>query len=165
MSAEGERLGSGRSGDDGGDGRLARLAAELGLALPSFEGPLHAFAIGGELGPDGPFFLGGDLHATHPEARGRGTSSRRDPSLDSATIILTDYENETLQVSAVEGVWCLALPEDHVDPAPYFSLTDSEGRIRTWLLLPPPFLMLGIAHLWLPSVPPPTDPAGPAPIY
>jgi hypothetical protein len=46
-----------------------------------------------------------------------------------------------------------------VDSAPYFSIWDTDGRMRTWLLLPPARLMIGLGHFWLPSVPPPSGAA------
>jgi hypothetical protein len=138
--------------------RLASLADALGVQLPPFRGPLVAFHLDGYSGDHDPVFLGGDLQATHPEA---GSSSRRpshDPALDNAIVTLTDHESDSLEIAAIEGIWCMALSGERLSAAPYFSLTDSDGVIRTWLLLPPPRLMVGIAHLWLPSVPPGTDP-------
>jgi hypothetical protein len=58
-----------------------------------------------------------------------------------------------VDVSAIEGVWCTRLEGALLQCAPYFSLTDSAGRMRAWLLLPPPPTMIGIAHLWLPALP------------
>jgi hypothetical protein len=140
---------------DRGDTSLGRLAAILGLELPPFDGPLVAFDPAPEGAPGNPVYLGGDLHRVHPDASERYSGRRRDESLDAARITLTDYEHEDLEATAVEGVWCLALHGDLVDSAPYFTLWDTAGRMRTWLLLPPARLMIGIAYLWLPSVPPP----------
>lgn len=101
----------------------------------------------------------GDLHASHPKA-GDGTGAhRRDTSLEDATILLDYQVHPPLKASATEGIWCLALEGDRVDSAPYFSLFDGEGRLRVWLLLPPARVMIGIGHLWLPSVPPVPGPA------
>jgi hypothetical protein len=138
--------------------RLAALAAWLGIELPLFEGPLVAFQLDGHRGGEDPVFLGGDLHQVHPRAGGPARASHRDPSLDSAILTLVDHENEMLDIAAVEGVWCTRIDGERLPAAPYFSLTDTDGRIRAWLLLPPPRLMVGIAHFWLPSVPPPEDP-------
>jgi hypothetical protein len=65
-----------------------------------------------------------------------------------------------LDIQAVEGVWCARLEGPALECAPYFSLTDGLGRLRAWLILPPAPTMLGIAHHWLPRVPPPPDLAG-----
>jgi hypothetical protein len=137
--------------------RLEDLAASLGLELPVFEGPLTAFAVGGE---PRPILLGGDLHAVHPESADPLPPDERDRSLDAATVILDDQEHPPLKIAAVEGIWCLALPDHLLDPAPYFALWDTEGRLRAWLLLPPPRTMIGIGHFWLPEVKPPPDPPG-----
>jgi hypothetical protein len=136
------------------DGRLARLARELGIAPPVFEGPLCAFQIGEEPGAEAPVFLGGDLHAVHPEARARRAADDRDRSLDSAKITIDDHEHETAEASAVEGIWCLALPEALSRSAPHLIVWDTEGRPRVWLLLAPARMMIGVAHAWLPQVPP-----------
>jgi hypothetical protein len=138
--------------------RLAVLARTLGVELRPFGGPLVAFQLDGHSGAEDPVFLGGDLQAVHPDAGAPSWRSGHDPTLDSAIITLTDHENETLELAAVEGIWCTALSGDRLPAAPYFSLTDSEGTIRAWLLLPPPRLMVGIAHMWLPSIPPSADP-------
>jgi hypothetical protein len=126
-----------------------------GLELPPFDGPLVAFdpAPGGA--PGGPVYLGGDLHRVHPDASEQYPGRPRDKSLDQADVTLGDEEQERLEATAVGGVWCLALYGDFVDVAPYFTLWDSEGRLRVWLLLPPARLMIGIGHFWLPYVPPP----------
>lgn len=148
--------------DDAGDPRAERLAAlaeHLGVELPLFDGPLVAFQIDGRRGGDDPVFLGGDLHAVHRRS-GAACDSPRDPSLDSAIVTLSDHENEMSDIAAIEGVWCTRISGERLPAAPYLNLTDSEGRIRAWLLLPPPRLMVGIAHFWLPSVPPPDDPRG-----
>lgn len=136
-----------RSGD-------ARLTARLGLELPLFEGPLDAFVPVGERGPGDPVYLGGDLHAVHPDAADRRPGREHDHSLDSARISLSDYENEGLEATAIEGIWCMCLEADLVDSGPYFTIIDSEARLRTWLLIPPARLMVGIGHFWLPSVQP-----------
>jgi hypothetical protein len=132
------------------EARLAGLAATLGLELPVFEGPLAAFRLVAE----GPVFLGGDLHAVHPEAAGRRRITRPDPSLDSATIVLTGFEDEALEALAVCGIWCIRVEGELLDAAPYFSIFDAEGRPRTWLLLPQPRLLVDLGHLWLPAVAP-----------
>jgi hypothetical protein len=142
--------------------RLAALAAWLGVELPLFEGPLVAFQLDGHRGAEDSVFLGGDLHQVHPTAHGpKGgptTPADRDRTLDSAIVTLSGHDHEMYDVAAVEGVWCMRIDGERLPAAPYFSLTDSVGRIRAWLLLPPPRLMVGIAHFWLPSVPPPEDP-------
>jgi hypothetical protein len=140
---------------------LAALAKKLGVKLPPLVGPLVAFQLDGHSGAEDPVFLGGDLQAVHPDAGPPSRRSANDPTLDNAIVTLTDHENETLELAAVEGIWCTVLRGERLPAAPYFSLTDSTGAIRTWLLLPPPRLMVGIAHLWLPSVPPGTDPRSP----
>lgn len=139
--------------------RLAALAAHLGIELPPFEGPLVAFQLDGGRGAADPVYLGGDLHAVHPRSGGAG-GSPRDATLDSSIVTLSDHESEMTDVAAVEGIWCTRIAGERLPAAPYFTLTDSEGRIRACLLLPPPRLMVGIAHFWLPSVPPPDDPRG-----
>lgn len=153
--------GNRRAGDPAasGRGRLEDLAAFLGLDLPVFEGPLTAFTLGGE---QRPVLLGGDLHAVHPESADP-LPDERDGSLEAATVIIDDQEHPPLKIAAFEGVWCLALPDDLLDSAPYFALWDTEGRLRAWLLLPPPRTMIGIGHFWLPQVKPPPDPPGTAP--
>jgi hypothetical protein len=138
--------------------RLAGLAASLGLELPPFEGPLDAFELTGDRGPSETIYLGGDLHTAHPEAVIRPTVHARDHSLDSARIALDDHEHQSLTTIAVEGIWCLAVGGELADSAPYFTLWDADGRLRAWLLLPPPRLMIGIGRFWLPLVPPPPDP-------
>ena len=79
-----------------------------------------------------------------------------DPGLVEARIVLAEPEEESLEVNAVEGLWCLALFGDQVDSAHYFALWDTEDRMRIWLFLPPVRPMIGLAHLWLRSVPPST---------
>jgi hypothetical protein len=145
---------------DRDDTTFGRLAAILGLELPPFDGPLVAFDPAPEGAPGDPVYLGGDLHRVHPAASQRYPGPRRDDSLDAARITLSDCENEDLETTAVEGIWCLALHGDLVDSAPYFTLWDTAGRMRIWLLLPPARLMIDIAHLWLPSVPPPPGSPG-----
>jgi hypothetical protein len=130
-----------------------------GLELPPFDGPLVAFDPAPAGAPGGPVYLGGDLHLVHPGASERYPGRPRDESLDGAVIGLCDQEHENLEATAVAGVWCLALHGELVDSAPYFTIWDSEGRMRTWLLLPPARLMIGIGHFWLPSVRPPPGPA------
>jgi len=131
------------------------LASIASLELPTFDGPLVACdpAPGGA--PGGPVYLGGDLHRTHPEAVTDHPKRRRDVSLDEARIVLSERGEESLEVNAVEGVWCLALFGDQVESAHHFALWDTEGRLRIWLFLPAARLMVGLAHLWLRSVPPP----------
>jgi hypothetical protein len=133
--------------------RLARLAAILGLELPPFEGPLDAFVLGED--PEGvpAYHLGGDLHAVYPEAPTRRQLHGRDHSLDAARITLDDEEHETVEATAVEGIWCIPMPAELVDSAPLFTLTDTQGRLRSWLLIPPARLMVGLGHFWLPAVP------------
>jgi hypothetical protein len=137
--------------------QLENLAASLGLDLPVFEGPLTAFVLGGGAGP---ILLGGDLHAVHPDSADPPPAGERDGSLDAATVIVDDQEHPPLKIVAVEGIWCLSLPDDLLDSAPYFALWDTEGRLRAWLLLPPPRTMIGIGHFWLPQVKPPPDTPG-----
>jgi hypothetical protein len=123
------------------------------LELPPFDAPLVAFDPAPEGAPGGPVYLGGDLHRIHPDAAGQCPGRRRDESLDEARIALDELGQGNLaEVTAVQGVWCLALYGEHVDSAPYFTLWDTEGRMRTRLLLPPARLMIGLAHLWLPAV-------------
>ena len=149
------------SAEEGGPrvARLRQLAIVLDVDLPPLKGPLVAFALGEKGEPDRPVFLGGDLNAVHPDADERHRHPR-DPTLDAATITLTDLEDEPLETGAVEGIWCIRLDDDRLDAAPYLSIHDTDGRIRTWLILPPPRLMVGLAHLWLPAVPPIPGEAG-----
>lgn len=141
---------------------LGRLAQSLGIELPLFEGPLAAFRLGG-VDPDAPIYLGGDLHATHPDATARALYGTRDPTLDDARIVISDTEHEALETSAVGGIWCISIGGGLTQSAPYLSLYDSRGRIRSWLILPPPRLMVGIGHYWLPSVPPLSGPGADPP--
>ena len=136
------------------DERLVRVAAVLGLALPPFQGPLTAFLPAGEQVEDAPVHLGGDLHAVHPEARVQRSGADLDHTLDAAEIVITNFEHEPVETRAVEGVWCVALHGSILDSAPYLAITDTEGLIRTWILLPPPRQMIGIGHHWLPAVAP-----------
>jgi hypothetical protein len=129
-----------------------------GLELPPFDGPLVAFDPAPEGAPGGPVYLGGDLHRVHPDAAEPHPGRVRDESLDNARVVLIDQVHEDLEARAVAGVWCLALHDELADSAPYFTIWDSEGRMRAWLLLPPARLMIGIGHFWLPSVPPPPGP-------
>ena len=138
--------------------RIAKLAKKLGIELPPFDGPLVAFQPDGHRSREDPVFLGGDLHAVHPTVDGRATGSKRDTSLDSAIVTLADHEHEMLDLAAIEGIWCTPIAGERLATTPYLALTDSEGRIRAWLLLPPPRLMIGIARFWLPSILPPDDP-------
>jgi hypothetical protein len=136
------------------DRRLACLAEELGLGIPPFEGPLSAFAPPGPRTEDDPIYLGGDLHAVHPEAKVKSLRPGGvDPSLDGAEILITNFEDDAVKTSAVDGIWCVGLSGPVIDTAPYFSITDIDGRCRTWILLPPPRLMIGMGHYWLPAVP------------
>jgi hypothetical protein len=139
--------------------RLATLAKALGVPLPPLQGPLVAFQLDGHRSAEDPVFLGGDLQAVHPDAGPASWRAGRDATLDNAIVTLTDHENESLELAAVEGIWCAALSGERLPAAPYLSITDSDGSVRIWLLLPPPRLMVGIAHLWLPSVPPSADPS------
>jgi hypothetical protein len=139
--------------------RLAALAAHLGVELPLFEGPLVAFQLDGHRGAADPVYLGGDLHAVHPRAGGPATPPARDHTLDSAIITLSGHDQEMHDLAAVEGVWCGRIEGERLPAAPYLSLTDTEGRSRAWLLLPPPRLMVGIAHFWLPQIKPASGPA------
>jgi hypothetical protein len=140
--------------------RLHQLSIVLGVELPPFQGPLVAFALGEEGNSERPVFLGGDLHEVHPEAHERRRHPR-DPTLDSATLTFTDLEGEPLETGATQGIWCIRIEDQRRDAAPYLSIHDSEGRLRTWLILPPPRLMVGLGHFWLPSVSPfPGDAAG-----
>jgi hypothetical protein len=139
---------------------LAKLAEELGRDLPAFDGPLQAFDMApvSEKGTTRTIYLGGDLHAVHPDTREHRPRPEHDASLEAATVALDDLEHESVETVAVAGIWCLLLRGDQVDSAPYFSLWDTDGRLRTWLLLPPARLMIGIGQFWLPSVPPPRSP-------
>jgi hypothetical protein len=142
------------------EGRLEVLAGSLGIELPLFEGPLTAFVMGDEQGPGDPIYLGGDLHAVHPEATGRFPDRERDRSLDAATVVIDDQLGAGVETTAAEGIWCLALRAELLDSALYFMLWDTEGRTRAWLVIPPPRQMIGAGDLWLPSVPPPSGLAG-----
>jgi hypothetical protein len=125
--------------------------------LPAFAGPLVAFDPAPERGASEFVCLGGDLHAVHPAARGPRPRSDRDRSLDLATVTLFDGEGWSLRVPTTKGVWCTR-PEDlALDCAPYFVLTDSRGRLRAWLILPPVRTMIDVAHLWLSGVAPRSD--------
>jgi hypothetical protein len=151
-------------GDDRADASRERhledLAASLGLDLSVFDGPLTAFTLGGERRP---ILLGGDLHAVHPETADLLPPQERDGSLNAATVILDEQEHPPLKTAAIEGIWCLALPDDLLDSAPYLAIWDTEGRLRAWLLLPPARAMIGIGHFWLPQVKPPSDTPGATP--
>jgi hypothetical protein len=162
MSADRDDIGSGEptGGRRQGEDRLARLAADLGLELPPFSGPLIAFDPAEDRSPGDPVYLGGDLHAVHPGATAGQPPSGRDRSLDAASITLTDFDHPPLEAIAVEGVWCLAIEGGLLDSAPYFSISDSDGRLRTWILLPRFHAMIGMVHLWLPAVPPPPEAGG-----
>jgi hypothetical protein len=140
------------------DADTPALTAIADLDLPPFDGPLVAFdpAPGGAVG--GPVYLGGDLHRIHPDAVEQRLERRRDESLDGARIVLGERGRETFEVTAVDGVWCLAIYGEEVDSAPRLTLWDTEGRMRVRLLLPPARLMVGLAHLWFPAVPPPLGP-------
>jgi hypothetical protein len=138
--------------------RLEALAALLGFEPPPFEGPLGAFELGEEREAGEPIYLGGDLHRVHPDGVDRRPGREHDHSLDAAKVGLDDYEHPVIEAVALDGLWCIALGGEIVDSAPYLTICDSEGRTRAWLLLPPARLMIGIGHLWLPSVPPPPGP-------
>jgi hypothetical protein len=144
--------------DPSRDRRLEDLAESLGLRLPPFAGPLDAFELGDDRRPGDRIYLGGDLHAIHPDAADRRPLGARDHSLDSATIIIDDLEQESSETVAVEGVWCLPVRDDLLASAPYFTLWDTQGHIRAWLILPPPRTMIGLGHFWLPRVSPLPDP-------
>jgi len=141
--------------------RLAALAASLEVELPPFEGPLVAFGDGGPQHPDAAVYLGGDLHAVHPEARAARGTQPLDPSLGAAQIEITNFEHPAVVTSAREGLWCLALTGPILGTAPYLGITDGEGRRRTWILLPMPPQMIGMGHYWLPAVPPLAESAPP----
>lgn len=143
-----------------GEESPARFAAEFGLRLPPFDGPLVVFDPAPDGAPGEPVYLGGDLHRVHPDASERYHRRSLDESLNEARITLSDDEHEDLEVTAVEGVWCLAIHGDLVESAPCLTLWDTKGRMRSRLLLPPARLMIGTAHLWLPSVPPPSGSSG-----
>ena len=135
--------------------RIAELSAEHGFELPSFEGPLEAYFAAGSTQRSGdPIYLGGDLHAVHPLAVREYPGRGHDATLDAATIGLHDEERAPLEVRANFGIWFVALEAERHDPAPIFSLHDSAGRMRTWLLIPPPVMLVGLGHFWLPSVRP-----------
>ena len=138
--------------------RLAELAEALGIEMPPFTGPLVAFQLDGARGAEDPVYLGGDLHAVHTRAGSAASSGERDASLDFATVTVTDHEQRPLDVAALEGVWCTRFKGARLAAALYLSVIDSEGRTRAWLLLPPPRLMVGIAHFWLPRLKPPPFP-------
>jgi hypothetical protein len=140
---------------DSADERLDAPSSTADLELPPFDGPLVAFdpAPGGA--PGGPVYLAGDLHRIHPAAVLQRAQPRRDECLNEARIVLVEPRGETLEVNAVEGIWCLALFGEHVDAVHYMALWDTEDRMRIWLILPPARAMIGLAHLWLRSVPPP----------
>jgi hypothetical protein len=138
---------------------LAELGRRLGVELPPLKGPLVVFDLAAERDPGDPVYLGGDLHANRPDGRRSGGRPYRDESLDLATVTLLDGEGRVLDVPATDGVWCTRLEGRALERAPYFLLTDSEGRLRIWLFLPPPHQMLGIPHSWLPRIPPPGGPA------
>jgi hypothetical protein len=135
--------------------RFADPAHDLGVDLLPFRGPLVAFVPVPERRAGDAVFLGGDLHAVHPDTRGPGARSGRDESLDLATVTLCDGEGRQLDIRATEGVWCTRLEGAALECAPYFRITDALGRLRCWLILPPARMMIGIAQLWLPRVPKP----------
>jgi hypothetical protein len=141
--------------------RFADLARDLGVDLPAFEGPLVAFDPAPRRSPGDPVYLGGDLHAVHPDGHDPGGPPDRDPSLDQAAINLFDGEDLQLEIAAIDGVWCTRLEGSALECAPYLSLTDGRGRRRAWLILPPAPTMIGIAHLWLPRVASLHDSPGP----
>ncbi|MCW2980614.1 MAG: hypothetical protein JWO14_2341 [Solirubrobacterales bacterium] len=102
------------------DDSLAKLAEEFGLDPPRFDGPLQAFdmAPDSEKGIARTIYLGGDLHAVHPDASERRPRPERDDSLDAATITFDDLEQEKVEAVAVAGIWCLVLRGEQVDSAP-----------------------------------------------
>jgi hypothetical protein len=167
MSAGRDGTSSPGCGSRPDDDRLAPLAARLGVELPPFPGPLVAFDPADRHAPGDPVYLGGDLHAVHPEMPAAPPTAGRDRSLDAATITLTDFEHPALETVAIEGIWCLAIEAELLDSVPYFSISDSEARLRTWILLPPVDMMIGLVHLSLPAVPPlpqlPGSPGDPSP--
>ena len=152
---------AGPGGHDPRAERLAALAAELEVDLPPFEGPLVAFGAQGRRAPEEPVYLGGDLHAVHPESRAGRAGQALDRSLDAAEITITNFEHPAVVTSAREGLWCLALTGPILETAPYLGITDGEGRRRTWILLPMPPQMIGMGHYWLPAVPPLAESAPP----
>jgi hypothetical protein len=101
------------------DERLAGLAAIRGLEGPPFDRPLVAFDPAPDGAPGDPVYLGGDLHRVRPEVSDHYPGRRRDRTLDRARIALYGHQHENHEVTAVEGVWCLALHGDLVDSAPY----------------------------------------------
>jgi hypothetical protein len=145
--------------DDDRERQHPTLVAIAGLDLPPFDGPLVAFDPAPEGAPGRPVYLGGDLHGTHLDAAEQWPERRRDESLDEARIVLGERERENFEVTAVDGVWCLAIYGEEVESALRLTLWDTEGRMRTRLLLPPARLMIGLAHFWFHSVPPPLSPS------
>jgi hypothetical protein len=143
---------SGRPGDEA---RLSRLAEQLGVALPPFDGPLVAFDPAGERSGQDPVYLGGDLHAIHPDAAGTETRTAHDETLEDASISFTlaDFGGEALEAIATRGIWCVALHDELAASSLYLMLRDSSDRLRAWLLLPPASSMIGRGHHWLPRVP------------
>jgi hypothetical protein len=136
--------------------RRLRRAAELDLDLPPFDGPLVAFDPAPWRGAGDPIYLGGDLHAVHPRSLDRRSDRPRDDTLDGATITLTlgDFVDDMVETTAVEGVWCVGLHDDLLESSMFLMIRDDDGRLRAWLLLPPPGSMLGEGGLWLPSIAP-----------
>ena len=134
--------------------RFTDLAREMGVDLPPFSGPLVAFDPAPARSPGDPVYLGGDLHAAHPETAKPGAAGERDKSLDEAVITLAAGPIWLLDTQAIHGIWCVRLEEEQLKCAPYFSIRDGDGQMRTWLLLPRPQDMLDTAHLWLRRVPP-----------
>jgi hypothetical protein len=131
----------------------------MNLGLPVLDGPLCAFRVAEQAAADAPVYLGGDLHAIRPGGDDRHSGRRHDRSLASARITI-DHEGGSVGTTALEGLWCLLLPEGPLHSMTFFAITDSQGCLRIWLLLPPARTMIGVAHLWLRRVPPPPGSPG-----
>jgi hypothetical protein len=135
------------------DDPIARAVSRLGVDAPPLTGPLDTFRLQAGSGTVG-FYLAGDLHAMHPEASDYPSRHPRDPSLDKA-IVSFEYDDGLLEAVARDGVWFLPLDPERQAMGSRFVLRDSEARVRTWLLLPPPEAMLGRGRSWLSAVRPP----------
>jgi hypothetical protein len=123
--------------------------------FPWYVGPLEAFAAPRQGRADA-VALGGDLRGPRRPADGVDVSpSESDPTLDDATVSLIwpDIDRDT-EVKAQGGAWLLGLDATLAAFDVSVLLTDSLGRARAWLLLPPPDSMIGGGHFWLPAVRP-----------